>query len=80
MKKISSAIYVGDDLMYKQCPACGTQGQCEQIQVGTDLYRCKACGYEGDMQEDIDAENYFWEEALGSYGEDEKGEVFDKAS
>lgn len=62
----------------KICPECGTQGQYNLIPPLFDSYRCQECEYEGYLQEDIDAENYFWEEALSSYDEDEKGEVFDK--
>ena len=41
--------------------------------------KCTNCGHEGNVQDDIDEQNYFWEEALWGYSEDEKGEVFDKA-
>ncbi len=59
-----------------ECPECGRQGEYEVASEDGE-YRCTGCGYEGNMYDDIAEENYFWEEALCSYDEEERGEVFD---
>ena len=66
-------------LMNKECPECGAKGFLEQMDRAGE-YKCGNCGYEGNIQDDIDNQNYFWDEALCGYDEDEKGEVFDKES
>ena len=62
-----------------ECPECGEKNYLEHMEDDVD-YRCSNCGYEGNIQDDIDAQNYFWDDALCGYDEDDKGEVFDKAS
>lgn len=66
----------------RHCPMCGELGKFRLLEDSDDQYVCLECGYEGsiwnDIQEDRDANDYFWEEALHGYTEEEKGEVFDK--
>lgn len=62
-----------------ECPECGERNYLESMEGDAD-YRCGHCGYEGNIQDDIDAQNYFWDEALFGYDEEDKGEVFDKSS
>lgn len=60
-----------------ECPECGERNHLELME-GDGNYRCNHCGYEGNIQDDIDARNYFWDEILCGYDEEDKGEVFDE--
>ena len=51
------------------------EGDCEEYD-----YVCHNCGHQGNLQDELDAQNYFWDEGLCGYDEDDKGEVFDWAS
>lgn len=68
----------GELLVNAICPECGMSGVLEFVEYGGE-YRCCYCGYEGDIQEDIDNQDYFWDEVLAGYDETDKGEVFDKS-
>lgn len=57
-----------------ECPSCnniGVEGN------GSDTYICPHCHHEGSIYDELEAKNYFWDEALCGYNEDEKGEIFD---
>ena len=66
-----------DDLLDRMCPECGEINYLVFTGCNGNDYRCGNCGYEGNLQDDLDAENYFWDEMLCNCDEDEKGEVFD---
>lgn len=59
-----------------ECPACGRQREYE-VSREDGGYRCTNCGYEGNMYDDMAEQDFFWEEVLCSYDEEERGEVFD---
>ena len=65
-------------LEQKICYNCGSMGGTFVLdEENDDVYRCKVCGFEGSFQDDIDARDWFWDEGLHGYTEEEKGEVFD---
>ena len=66
----------------RHCTMCGEIGHFRMLEDSRDEYVCLECRYKGsiqnDIQNDIDARDYFWDEALHGYSEADKGEVFDK--
>ncbi len=66
-----------------ECPECNSLGRCEYApdkdgEFDGDTYICRVCGHVGSIQEDKDAKDYYGDEMLCGYDEDEKGEVNDK--
>ena len=60
------------------CPECGAMAASLELLEDYD-YVCNNCGHQGNIQDELDAQNYLWDEALCGYDEDDKGEVFDGA-
>lgn len=73
---------VEEYLSERHCTMCGELGRFKLLEDSRDAYVCLECGCEGSIQDDIqndkDARDYFWDEALYGYSEADKGEVFDK--
>lgn len=69
---------INQELMDRQCPNCGEKSLAKHLESHSDgEYKCDSCGYEGNIEEDYDNENYFWGEVLCNYDEDGKDEALD---
>lgn len=57
-----------------ECPVCGHIGMCSN---GSFDWVCPNCENFGNINSESEALNYFYDEVLHNYDDDEKGEVFD---